>query len=116
MELVLLNPRLAASQALSLGLINGVVPDSALDEEVMRIARHIASGPATALGIAKQLVNRAAAVEQLDLHLDEELQQLTRIADGAEFAEGLTAFFEKREAAFESVTDTPPTVRPDERR
>jgi 2-(1,2-epoxy-1,2-dihydrophenyl)acetyl-CoA isomerase len=114
MEIVLLNPRLAAAHALSLGLINGVFPDSALDVEVMRIARHIASGPATALGIAKQLVNRAAAVEQLDLHLDEELQQLARIADGAEFAEGLTAFFEKREAAFESVTDTQPTSRPDE--
>jgi len=114
MEIVLLNPRLAAAQALSLGLINGVFADSTLDVEVMRIARHIASGPATALGIAKQLVNRAAGVEQLDFHLDEELQQLARIADGAEFAEGLSAFFEKREAAFESVTETPPTLRPDE--
>jgi enoyl-CoA hydratase/carnithine racemase len=39
-------------------------------------------------------------VDQLDYHLDEELQNLARIADGKEFAEGLKAFFEKRPAVF----------------
>ena len=42
----------------------------------------------------------AAGVEQLDMHLDEELQQLARVADRAEFAEGLAAFFDKRPPAF----------------
>lgn len=102
MEIILLNPRLSAPAALSLGLINGVFPDASFDDEIMRIARQIASGPPGAYGIAKQLVNHAAGVEQLDFHLDEELQQLARVADGAEFAEGLTAFFEKRQAIFES--------------
>lgn len=105
MELVLLNPRLSAEQAHSLGLINGVFPDAVLDDEVVRIARQIAAGPTRAYGVAKQLVNHAAGVEQLDFHLDEELQQLARIADGPEFAEGLTAFFEKRQAVFDSPTE-----------
>lgn len=100
MELVLLNPRLSAAEAASLGLINGHFADALFDDEIMRIARQIASGPAAAYAVAKQLVNHAAGVEQLDFHLDEELQQLARIADGEEFAEGLTAFFEKRQAVF----------------
>jgi enoyl-CoA hydratase/carnithine racemase len=55
-----------------------------------------------ALGIAKGLINDAAGVDRLDFHLDRELEQLARIADGADFAEGITAFFEKRPPVFES--------------
>jgi len=100
MELILLNPRLSARDAQSLGLINGVFADATFDDEVMQLARHIAAGPTQAYGIAKHLVNHAAGVEQLDFHLDEELQHLARVADGVEFAEGLAAFFDKRSAAF----------------
>jgi acylphosphatase len=55
---------------------------------------------AEALGIAKSLINEAANVERLDYHLDRELENLTRIANGADFAEGLAAFFEKRPPRF----------------
>ncbi len=51
--------------------------------------------------MAKSLINQAAGVEQLDFHVDEELQHLTRSADGAEFSEGLNAFFGKRFALFD---------------
>ena len=40
-------------------------------------------------------------MDQLDYHLDEELTNLARIAERADFAEGLQAFFERRGAAFE---------------
>jgi hypothetical protein len=40
-------------------------------------------------------------MDRLDTHLDAELDELVRIADGSNFAEGLTAFFEKRAARFE---------------
>lgn len=116
MELVLLNPRLTGEHARSLGLINDVFPDDAFMHRVMDIARQIAAGPTTAYGIAKQLVNHAAGVEQLDFHLDEELQQLARVADGSEFAEGLNAFFEKRQAVFppRPLTTSPaPTAQND---
>lgn len=100
MELVLLNPRLSADEALTLGLITGVFDDASFDADVLAIARRIATGPAAAFGVAKQLINHAAGVDQLDGHLDEELQQLARIADGSDFAEGLDAFFDKREPRF----------------
>jgi enoyl-CoA hydratase/carnithine racemase len=39
-------------------------------------------------------------MDRLDAHLDRELDELARVADGPEFAEGLRAFFEKRAPNF----------------
>ena len=66
----------------------------------MPSARRLAQGPTRAYGIAKNLIHQAAGVDQLDYHLDEELRNLSRIADGEDFAEGLASFFEKRAPAF----------------
>jgi len=98
--LMLLNPRLAAAEAKELGLINDVFPDDQFEARVYEIAERLAAGPTRAYGVAKALIHQAAGVEQLDFHLDEELRALARIADGAEFAEGLDAFFGKRPPAF----------------
>jgi 2-(1,2-epoxy-1,2-dihydrophenyl)acetyl-CoA isomerase len=100
LELLLLNPRLDAGRALEYGLINAVVPAASFDDEVQRIARQLASGPTEALGIAKELLNQAAGMDRLDVHLDRELEQLARIANGDNFAEGIDAFFEKRAPEF----------------
>ena len=100
MELVFLNPRLDAAKALDWGLVNGVIPADAFDERVLEIARKIADGPTEALGIAKGLIQQAAGVDRLDFHLDREIEALSRIADGREFAEGLDSFFEKRAPRF----------------
>ncbi len=100
MELVLLNPRLDATRALELGLINGVYPVQTFDENVRQIAKTVAEGPTVAFGVAKGLLNQAAGMDRLDVHLDRELDNLSRIADGAEFAEGLEGFFAKRPPKF----------------
>ena len=76
------------------------MPTESFEEEVKRIASQLASGPTEALGIAKELLNQAAGMDRLDYHLDRELENLARIADGANFAEGIDAFFEKRPAQF----------------
>lgn len=103
LELVLLNPRLTASEAQSLGLVTAVFPAHSFDEEIDAMARRLAAGPTRAYGVAKRLMNQAAGVDRLDYHLDQELDALTRIADGPEFHEGLDAFFEKREPRFADV-------------
>lgn len=100
MGLVLLNPRLTATRAKELQLVNDVFPREQFDEKVREIAARLAAGPTRAYGVAKQLINRAAGMEQLDLHLDAELQELARIADGPAFAEGIAAFFERRAPHF----------------
>ena len=99
-ELLMLNPRIDAARALEIGLITAVVPLPAFNDEVQRVARQLASGPTEALGIAKELLNQAAGMDRLDVHLDRELEHLARIADGSNFAEGIDAFFGKRAPAF----------------
>jgi len=100
MELVLLNPRLDAATALQWGLINRIFPAASFDADVLALAQAIAQGPAPAYAVSKRLINQAATVDRLDFHLDQELEQLWRIADSPDFAEGLAAFFEKRQARF----------------
>lgn len=100
MELVLLNPRLSAREARDIGLVTAVHPVETFDAEVLTLAKKLASGPTHALGIAKGLLNRAAGIDRLDHHLDQELDELARIADGADFEEGMAAFFEKRSPEF----------------
>jgi len=102
LEFVLMNPRLSAQEALEWGLINRVVPDASIDSAAAAMARQLSEAPTAAVGIAKSLLNRASGMERLDSHLDAELDELVRIADGSNFSEGLKAFFEKRRARFES--------------
>jgi 2-(1,2-epoxy-1,2-dihydrophenyl)acetyl-CoA isomerase len=99
-ELVLLNPRLTAVHARHMGLVTAVYPTAVFETEVAALARKLAAGPTRAYGIAKGLLNQSAGVDRLDFHLDQEIEHLSRIANGAEFSEGLAAFFEKREPDF----------------
>ena len=105
MELVLLNPRLSAREAKEAGLVTAVFPSETFESDTLALARRLAAGPTAAYGVAKRLLNQAAGVDQLDYHLDQELQHLARIADTPDFAEGLAAFFGKRIAAFRGQGD-----------
>lgn len=100
MDMLFLNPRLDARKAQEWGLVSEVFATETFDDDVMRIAQQVAAGPTEALAIAKDLMNQSAGVDRLDYHLDREIDQLARIADGANFAEGLAAFFEKRAPQF----------------
>lgn len=103
MELLFLNPRLTAPQALDYGLITSVHAVERFDDVVLEIATHVSQGPPRAFAIAKELLNQAAGMDRLDDHLDRELEELSRIADGKEFAEGLDAFFAKRPPRFHAA-------------
>ncbi len=100
LELMLLNPRLTAQQALDYGLVTAVHDVNVFDREVQTVAERIAQGPPRAFAAAKELLNQAAGMDRLDEHLDRELHELARAADGPEVAEGIRAFFEKRTARY----------------
>jgi 2-(1,2-epoxy-1,2-dihydrophenyl)acetyl-CoA isomerase len=100
MELMLLNPRMTADDAVRRGLATRMLPVEAFDAQVLAVARKIADGPPRAFAVAKALINQAAGVDRLDYHLDEELRHLVRSANSDEFREGLRAFFEKRAPVF----------------
>jgi 2-(1,2-epoxy-1,2-dihydrophenyl)acetyl-CoA isomerase len=100
MELVLLSPRIGAREALDLGLINEVVADGVIEARALELATELASRPTTAVAVAKKLLNQAAGMDRLDVHLDAELDELARIADGDNVREGIEAFFAKRAPEF----------------
>jgi 2-(1,2-epoxy-1,2-dihydrophenyl)acetyl-CoA isomerase len=100
LDLMLLGQRLDARAALAARLVSGVLPSAGFEEEVLAVARRLAAGPTRAFGMAKTLMNEAAGVDRLGYHLDRELENLVRSADGPEFAEGIDAFFAKRPPRF----------------
>lgn len=100
MELAFLNPRLDAAAAKAAGLVTAVVPTERFDEEVLAIARKVAAGPTGSFAVTKRLMNESLIGDRLDHHLDTELDELARIADTPDFAEGIAAFFEKRPPKF----------------
>jgi len=78
------------------GLVTAMFDAGTFDAETSALAARLAEGPPRAFAVAKELLNQAAGMDQLDAHLDRELEELARVADGPEFAEGMAAFFGKR--------------------
>lgn len=99
MEIILLAERFDAATALSLGLINRVVPAAELDGVVDALALRLATGPTLAYAKAKALLNQAheTGIEQ---QLRAEAQAFQDCTVTKDFAEGVTAFLEKRAAVF----------------
>ena len=99
MEIMLLNERFDARQALAWGLVNRVVPLDELDATVATIVRSLAEGPATAIRNTKRLL-RESMSRSLSAQLDAEATSFGACAAMPDFAEGITAFLDKRPASF----------------
>jgi 2-(1,2-epoxy-1,2-dihydrophenyl)acetyl-CoA isomerase len=99
MELVLLSPRLAAPEALAIGLVNKVVPRAELDAAVASAANSLAAGAALAIANAKRLL-RGSLDRTLPEQLAAEAASIAQCAGTADFVEGVTAFVAKRPPKF----------------
>jgi 2-(1,2-epoxy-1,2-dihydrophenyl)acetyl-CoA isomerase len=95
----LLGETLDSKTALSLGLVDFVVSDDAVQSEATRIAKELAAGPSEALGAIKRLFCHALD-RSLESQLEEEAQTLAAISRTADAREGVRAFVEKRKPAF----------------
>jgi len=99
MEILLLGERFDAQRALELGLVNRVVPAADLESAVAAIVNSLATGPVMAIRNAKRLV-RESPGRTLSQQLDAEAESFGACAGTDDFAEGITAFLEKRPARF----------------
>jgi len=84
------------------GVINRLYePDQAL-ETALELAGRLADGPTQALGTGKRLIDQSR-LNELKVQLDQEAEGIATALGGAEGAEGINAFPEKRKPDFGSV-------------
>jgi 2-(1,2-epoxy-1,2-dihydrophenyl)acetyl-CoA isomerase len=90
---------LPAEKAADWGLIWKAVEDANLMAEASTLAASLAAGPTLGLGLTKRLI-QSAAMNSLDEQLDMERDLQRAAGRSADYAEGVTAFLEKRPARF----------------
>jgi 2-(1,2-epoxy-1,2-dihydrophenyl)acetyl-CoA isomerase len=99
LELMMTADKVDAQTALTLGMVNRVVPADQLMEETLKLATQLAEGPTRAFGLTKRSFNRAVFPDLEEL-LDYEacMQEIAGRTD--DFEEGVKAFVEKRQAVY----------------
>ncbi|HEV2224487.1 MAG TPA: enoyl-CoA hydratase [Candidatus Acidoferrales bacterium] len=90
---------ISAAEAERLGIVNRVVPEAKFAEEAKKFAARLAAGPPMAIRAIKKVLF-AAECEELERVLDAEIERQVECFLSADCAEGLDAFFAKREPRF----------------
>lgn len=98
-ELMFLSDVLTADEALSLGLVNRVVPEDEFPDRVRELAARIAGGPQVSYRYMKENIRLASVQDYADL-LDREAWTQLRCGETEDHREGARAFVEKRAPRF----------------
>jgi 2-(1,2-epoxy-1,2-dihydrophenyl)acetyl-CoA isomerase len=97
-ELTMLGETVDAARALELGIVNRVVPDPKLASAAAELAGRLARGPRS-IGLTKRALEVSHENDlEAQLAVEERLQ--TEATTTNDFAEGVSAFLEKRRATF----------------
>lgn len=99
MEMILSGEIISAEAALSIGLVNHVVPADQLETKTMEIANRIAEKSPIALRLAKESV-KIASRSNLDEGLRREVDLFALCFSSEDKDEGVKAFLEKRKPEF----------------
>jgi 2-(1,2-epoxy-1,2-dihydrophenyl)acetyl-CoA isomerase len=97
--LMMLGDKIAAPDALQMGMLYKVFEDETLEADSLKIAQTLAAMPTKALAFTKHLLNNSAVNDiETQLKLEDEFQQ--RAAATEDFKEGVNAFIDKRKPEF----------------
>jgi len=99
-EIAAFSQRLSSQECLSAGLCNKVVPADQLDATAQQVAAQLAERAPMAVIRSKRILNHAANHDLAStMAMEAELQD--ECFHSRDFVEGVSAFFEKRQAKFE---------------
>lgn len=98
-ELAFFGERVYGAEAAAIGLVNRAVPDDELMDTAREWAARLAAGPTLSIGAIKLGMQRALHSTFRDA-MHWEAMMISLIAQTDDAAEGLMAFFQKREAKF----------------
>jgi 2-(1,2-epoxy-1,2-dihydrophenyl)acetyl-CoA isomerase len=98
-EMCTLGNKIAAPDALKMGLVNKVVPGAELDAAVRSYTDYYAKAPTKAIGMIKKMLNKSATAN-LEEMLEYEAYCQEIAGATADHKEGVQAFLEKRKPNF----------------
>ena len=99
MEMMLLAEKIPAEQAHDWGLITRMTDDDAVEDTAMQLAKTLSEGPSRSYALIRKAAWSAADTDfEATLKTERRLQK--QAGETPDFAEGLAAFREKRQAKF----------------
>lgn len=94
-EMILMNKRVAAEEAASLGLVTRALDDAAFESEVAAVAEHLAATATPALGKTRNLL-LSSFDSSLEAQMEAEARAITEASRTAQGRERLAAFVARR--------------------
>jgi 2-(1,2-epoxy-1,2-dihydrophenyl)acetyl-CoA isomerase len=101
-ELVLGGVFVNAAEGEKLGIVSRVVAGESLEDEALKLARKLASGPQQAMRTAKSLLKRSMSAPLSEM-LEAERRGVATCAADPDFDEGVRAFLDKQKPQFPSA-------------
>lgn len=98
-ELIFTGRTVDAREAEQIGLINGVVPSEELGKAAREMGLKLAQGPTRAIGLAKQTIHQAMAMDMASV-LEAEVRAAALTMSTADAREGIRAMLERRKPDF----------------
>jgi len=99
MDMACTGRKVKADEALTIGLVNRVVPDGELQPATTEWAERLATMPTQGIALTKRLINMAWTAD-LETQLEFEAQYQTTAGKSHDHREGVMAFLEKRKPEF----------------
>lgn len=99
LALAMLGDRISAQEAEKMGMLYKVFSSESFEEEVNQLASKLANMPTKALGMIKELFN-SSMTNDLESQLALESKLQIQAAQTEDYAEGVSAFVEKRKPEF----------------